>query len=103
MACSDWNDVWLNALKNESFRDAILCPYQTSAGGLFLGMIVYGAITTGLYLRTRSVLLPTVLTTIIGGALFAYLPGPVVGLFTTVLLFAVGLGPVIFIRRVTGP
>lgn len=102
MACTDY-DLWREALEQEAFRDAILCPYQTSLTGVFFAMVAYGTITTALYIRTRSVLLPTVLTIVVGGTVMTEIAAPAVALFTVVLLFIVSLGPIILIRRLEGP
>lgn len=102
MACGDY-EYFVDAIKQEAFRDALLCPYQESMTGVVFAMIAYGTITTSLYIRTRSVLLPTVLTVVIGGITVTQIAAPAVALFTVVLLFIVGLAPVALIRRATSP
>lgn len=102
MACSDYNGDFLEAMVQEEFRDAILCPYQESLGGPLFAMIIYGAITAHIYIRTGSALLPFILSILVGGIAFTQVPSPAAATMTFVLLVLGGIVPVLVIRRLVG-
>lgn len=102
MACSDYNGDFLEAMLQEEFRDAILCPYQTNIGGALFAMIIYGAITSHIYIRTESVLIPLILTILVGGIALTQIPSSATALLTFALLMFGGIVPVLLIRRLVG-
>jgi len=102
MACSDHNGDFLEAMMQEQFRDAILCPYQENIGGALFAMIIYGAITSHIYIRTESVLIPLVLSILVGGIALTQIPSEGAALITFALLVFGGVVPVLLIRRLIG-
>lgn len=99
MACTDWDGVYLDALKDGAFQDAILCPYQDNMGGVVFALFVYGAIGTAIYVRTDSIIIPFVLVLLTGGIVMTEVASIAVGLVITMLLFVVGIGPILLLKR----
>lgn len=98
MSCSDWAE-YADAWAANAFRDAILCPYQDNLSGPLFTLMIWGTITTALYIRTGSVLPPLVLTVVVGGSVMSFMAAPFVGILTAVLLLITGLAPVILIKK----
>jgi len=100
MACTDY--TWLiDALHQGQFRDAFLCPYQTTMGGTaFAAFVLLGVINMPIYIKQGSALGPFVLTLLIGGLVFTQIAALGQALLTVLILFVVGLGPVLVLRRV---
>ncbi len=101
MACSDYT-YWTDALEQWAFQDAILCPYQTTMDSLLFGLLVVGSINMALYAKQESVLLPLVVTMLTGSILLVEVAGVFTALVRVGLLFLVGLGPVLLLRRAEG-
>jgi len=102
MACEDY-DVLMDALKQQAIQDAVFCTYQNNMSDVLFALMAFGTVTTAMYIRTRSVLLPTVVTVLVGGSALTGVAAPGVSIFTAVLLLIVGMAPVIVIRRLAGP
>lgn len=101
LACSDWGGDWYKAIENYAFQDAVLCGYQNQLGGpVFGAFVLLGMVNLPIYIKQDSVLVPTAITLTIGGLFLTQVSGIVQGLTLTVLLFAIGLGPVLVIHRV---
>lgn len=101
MACSDWNGNWYEALSNFAFRDAVLCPYQDTMGqAVFASMVVLGIINMPIYVRTQSAIIPIIITTAISGIVLVELAANAQTLVLVGLLMAIGLGPVLVLRRI---
>jgi hypothetical protein len=83
----------------EQIMDAMFSVYQDSMGGAVFGLLVWGGTATTLYVRQESIILPLVLTLILGGIVITQVPSPAVALFVVVLLFVGGLGPVFILKR----
>jgi len=60
-----------------------------------LGMVVWGALSLGLFIRTGSPVLPYVLLLLTGGAIGGVLAGPVLSLVTVLLLAVTGGVPLL--------
>lgn len=100
MACKDY--TWLiDALHHGMFRDAFLCPFQTTMGGTaFAAFVMLGVINMPIYIKQGSALGPFVLTLLIGGLVFTQIAALGQALLTVLILFVVGLGPILVLRRV---
>lgn len=101
MACSDW-DLYVNALDagNMAVRDAILCPFQDSMGGMvFATIVIVGIIGLPIYARQQSIIIPFVLVMILGGILLTQIVAMGQMLIAVVVLLVLGAGPVILLRR----
>lgn len=83
-------------LTNFDFVEAITCTYGDSVGVLVMGMLVFGAVILSIYVRTGSVLIPTVLLLTTGGATIALVAPPAVAA-ATVLLLCSGAGAITFL------
>ena len=88
-------------LLNFEFIKAFSCTYFNSAGMLVTGLLVYGGISLSIYIRTDSVLIPTVLLLITGGAVLSQVAAPAVRV-AGLLLVTVGAGAVAFLYRRLG-
>jgi hypothetical protein len=85
-------------LLNFEFIKAFTCTYFNAAGALVAGLLVYGGVSLSIYIRTDSVLIPTVLLFVTGGAVLSQVAAPgmqIAGL----LLATVGAGAVAFLYR----
>lgn len=103
MACKDYN-TWMGiieAFHNEAFRDAFLCPFQTTMGGTaFAAFVLLGVINMPIYIKQGSALGPFVLTLLIGGLVFTQIAAVGQALLTVIVLFVIGLGPILVLRRI---
>ena len=100
MVC-DPNTSEIAYLLNFEFIKAFSCTYFNSAGMLVTGLLVYGGISLSIYIRTDSVLIPTVLLLITGGAVLSQVAAPAVRV-AGLLLVTVGAGAVAFLYRRLG-
>lgn len=101
MACSDYNGKWWEALSDEMMRDAVLCPWQAEVGGaVFATIVLIGIVNLPIYIRQESAIMPTVITVIVGGILLVEMAAMGQALFIVTLLFTLGLGPVLVLRRI---
>ncbi|GAA0305490.1 hypothetical protein [Halarchaeum salinum] len=103
MACAAYDGRWLRAIMGEEMhvRDLVLCGYQSQIGGpFFAALVLLGMINLPIYIRTQSALLPTVVTLIVGGVLLVEVGSIAQALLVVMLLFGLGLGPVLLLRRV---
>lgn len=97
--CDQYSGDWIQAWSEFAFREAVVCPYTTNFGGLFVGLIVIGSINAALYAKQESVLLPTVVTLLTGGAWLSQVSGVMSSVVVLMLLFTLGIGPVLVLRR----
>ncbi|MUV59791.1 hypothetical protein [Halobacterium sp. CBA1126] len=103
MACGDYGGQWLQAIAGDGMhiRDLILCGYQSQVGGpFFAAVVLLGMINLPVYIRTQSALLPTVITLIVGGVLLVEVASVAQAIIVVMLLFAIGLAPVLLLRRI---
>lgn len=70
------------------FFKAVGCTYINPLGLAFTAMLVYGGVAIPITLRTDSVMIPTILLLLTGGATFATISSPAVSLGTIALIFA---------------
>lgn len=59
-----------------NFVEAITCTYADPAGLLVVGLLVYGGISTAIYLNTGDVRIPAVLLLLTGGAVSSQIAAP---------------------------
>jgi hypothetical protein len=105
MACSDYADgEWINALDAGvmGVRDAVLCPYTDSMGTMvFATLVMVGMVNVPIYIRQESLIVPFGLTLTLGGIWVTAASSLAQTLTGVVLLFVVGLGPVLILWRLT--
>lgn len=73
-------------LLNFEFIKAFTCTYANVAGLLVVGVLVYGAVASSIYIRTGSVVIPAILVLLTGGAVMGQIAGPAVAIATVVVL-----------------
>ena len=73
-------------LLNYEFIKAFTCTYANTAGLLVTGMVVYGAVSLSIYVRTNSVIIPFVLLLLTGGAVLTQVATPGIAIATLLLL-----------------
>jgi len=101
MSCTDWSGDYLQALSEFAFRDAILCPYQTSIGGPEFATLIFGAIGMAFLIRQGSFAIPAVLMVVTAGVFMAQVAGIAVAFVTVVVLSALGIAPVLVLRKMS--
>lgn len=70
------------------FIKAFTCTYASAAGFLVTGLLVYGAISLSIYIRTGSVAIPAILVLLTGGVVVVQLAAPAVAVATILVLVA---------------
>lgn len=60
--------------------EAIFRPYEVLLGEALLGTILAGALIVGFWIYAGDIVLPAILTLLLGGILTAVLPGNIVGI-----------------------
>lgn len=92
MSCAEYSDSLIQAWLEGSWQAAATCPYDSQIGFLAFGLMIYGSVMTGLYVRTQSLVLPMVVTVMGGTLAVSRLPSAAHQLVGMVLLsgFAVG-------------
>lgn len=98
MACDQYATL-IDALEAFAFHDAVACYYTNTAGTMVTGMMTFGAVALALGFRTGGISAPAVLTLLTGAVLLPFLPGAAMQITTIILLFAIGVGPVLLLRR----
>lgn len=101
MSCTDWSGDYLDALAEFAFRDALLCPYQTTMGGPEFATLILGAIGIAYMIRQGSIVIPVVIMVTTGGAFMSQVAGIAVGFVTVVVLGILGLAPVLVLRKMS--
>lgn len=90
-----------NTLEGDHFLDAGVCPYaDLLTMPIFAAFVVLGMVNLPIYVRQDSLLVPLVVTTIIGGVVLTQVAGILQTLITLALLLTLGLGPVLVLRRI---
>jgi hypothetical protein len=98
MACSDY-ETYLEFFQNEQFFDAVYCVYGDSVGVLLFPLLVWGAMGTALYIFSGSLVMPLVLSIILGGVLVVQLPAGPIQFTAAIVLFGIALGGYALVRR----
>jgi len=92
MACPEGarysTDMFMEAMETMSLWEALACPYGTSLGMAVVGTIVYSAFALNIFVRTGSVIIPTILVLILGGAIVGQMVG-VISTFVGILVLVV--------------
>lgn len=94
MACGDHGGDLATALAEGAFRDAITCAYIGDVGPLVWPMIVLGVPLLGIFIRTRSPIIPAVFVLLFAPIFVANQPAGAARIVMVLLLFgipAVGL------------
>lgn len=102
MACTDYGGDWIEALDvgTMAVQDAVLCPYQTTMGGVvFATFVILGLVNIPIYSRQQSVLVPMIVTLSVGGVVLSQVNSLFLGILTVVLLLLFGIGPLLVLRR----
>jgi len=78
-------------ITNFEFIKAPTCTFADPVGFLVVGLIVYAGISLSIYIRTGSVLIPTVLILLTGGVVMTQLAAPATAV-AGILILTVGAG-----------
>lgn len=78
------------------FIEAFACTYANTVGMLVLGLLVFGAVTLSIYIRTGSAVIPFVLVMLTGGATLP-LVAPPAYTAAVVLVLCSGAGAVTYL------
>jgi hypothetical protein len=98
MACGDY-DTYVAFIRNEQFFDAVYCVFGDSVGVLLFPLVVWGALGSALYIYSGSLIMPLVLTIILGGVVVVQLPAGPVQFVAAVVLFGIALAGYALVRR----
>lgn len=91
-------------LENQRFFDAAVCPgADVLTLPIFGAMVLVGVVNIPIYIQTRSALIPFVLTLVIGGVAYTAAAGIMQAISVTVVLFVIGIGPILVLRQVQQP
>lgn len=101
MACSDFS-TYKEFIDAGQFWDAIVCPYADQMGMVVFALVVYAAIAFALYYYSETVMMPLVLTIILGSVVIVKLPGIAVQLAAVVLLLILALAGYLLVIK-SGP
>lgn len=78
----------MDYLTQFKFIRAFTCTYANVAGFFVVGLFVYGAVGLSIYIRTGSVMIPTVLLLLTGGAIMPQIASPGTSIAAVMLLTA---------------
>lgn len=98
MACSDYSkltEFWVNG----QFFDAIFCPFGDALGGVVFALIFFGAIGLALYIFSGSLVMPLVLTLILGAVVVSQLPSLAAQLVGAVVLVGIAIAGYMTVMR----
>lgn len=101
MACSDFSS-YTEFIRNGQFMDAIICPYADQMGMMVFAMLVYGAISTSLYIYTGSIIIPLVLAILIGAIVMIELPAIAANIAVLAAVVVIAVGVYLLYRRAEG-
>lgn len=104
MSCEDYDEIGdlRGALLHgdtSGFIDAIVCPYDMQFGALTVGLMVYGIVMAGLYVRTGSIAVPAVMIIVGGTAVISRLPSGAVQIAVLALFLALSIGVLFLVNR----
>lgn len=103
-SCADWQAAadypWLEALSQWHFRDAALCPYQSTIGGPEFATLVLGGVGMAYMIRQGSPAIAFVLFIVTGGVFMSQIASVAVAIVTVVVLTMLGIAPVLVLRRI---
>ena len=85
--CTSDTSGWEYLLDFE-FIKAFTCSYADAMGFLVFGLLVYGAISLSIYIRTGSVVISTILVFVLGGAVLTQVAVPATGI---AVILAIGV------------
>jgi len=81
-------EMFQDAMANLDLWEALACPYGTPLGMTVVGTMLYSAIALNIFIRTGSVIIPTILVFILGGTIIGQMVG-VVSTFASLLVLIV--------------
>lgn len=64
-------EAFRTAVENFEIWDAMLCGYATPLGELAVGTIFYAAVSLNIFIRTGSLIIPSILVLILGSVVLA--------------------------------
>lgn len=89
-----------NTLEAEHFLDAAVCPYaDIMTLPIFGAVVMLGVFNIPIYVRQESALMPFVISVLVGGVILSATNSMFQALVTLVILFAIGLGPVLLLMQ----
>jgi len=100
-ACSDYGGQtpYWDALNDYQFADAFVCAYWDTVGQLATGLLVWGAVSTAIYIKTGSIMIPYVLLLLLGGTVLSQVASVGVTLAGIIVLATLGGVPTYLIWR----
>ncbi len=93
------NGNLIDAWEAGEFLNGIICPYDLQLGPLVFGLLVYGGIMTGIYVRTQSLTLPMAVTVIGGTVAVSQIPSQAVQVMVIAIVLGGTAGLYLFTRR----
>lgn len=101
MACTDYTAYW-EFWRHGQFFDAVSCPFVEALGGPLFAMLVFGPALLGMYIYSGSIILPLVLTLILGSVVVVQLPSVALQLFGIVILLSIAGAGYLLVQRSEG-
>ena len=90
--CAEYDDQLIQAWLDGQWQAAATCPYDLQIGTLAFGFMIYGAVMTGLYVRTQSLVLPMVVTVMGGTIAISRLPSMAHQLVGMTIMIGLAIG-----------
>lgn len=81
-------DCSTDLLLGSDYINMVTCPYTETIGPLVFGLFVYGTVMMGVYVRTRSAVVPAVLTIFLGSVAVSQLPSGAIRILGVGLILA---------------
>lgn len=109
LACTDYPDGvnvsnTLDAAGGPKVIDAVNCVYAEQLTlPIYAALVVVGVFNLPIYIKQDSVLIPFVITLAIGGVVIQSISGIVVQIAVLLIMFTIGIGPVLLLRRIQQP
>jgi hypothetical protein len=85
--------------ERDSFLEPIFGPYSALLGEPLLGSILGGSIILGFYISTDNIIMPSVVTLLLGGVLLPVLPGSLINVARTIIILGLATGFLAVARR----
>jgi hypothetical protein len=100
-ACGDLtgSTPYWDALRRFNFGDAFVCPFWDTVGQLATGLLVWGAISTAIYIVNGSIIIPYILLLLLGGVVLTQVASVGVTLAGVIILGVLGAVPTYFVWR----
>jgi len=85
--------------ERDSFLEPIFGPYAGLLGEPLLGSILGGSVILGFYISTDNIVMPSVVTLLLGGVLLPVLPGSLINVARTIIVLGLTTGFLAVARR----